>query len=104
MKSVLALVAMTLLTVSSFAYSVPASTYSVRDLRAIFNDSKIAVMVGYDAIQKVTAIAPMTYLIQSKSCSVEVKLKDNAKSVPGFIGNGLYSPVVESYQNSVCNN
>jgi hypothetical protein len=86
----------------AFAYSMPESQFSVRDMKAIFSDSKIGVMIGMQAIQTVSLVAPGVYRISSVDCSIDVRLKNAAPPIPRFIGNGNYMPVVESYENQNC--
>jgi hypothetical protein len=85
------------------AYSIPNSQVSVRDLAALFSSESISRSLGAYAIVDVKLVAPAAYRIKTaEGCFVDVTMRDAAPVVPGSIGNGNYSPIVDTISGQHC--
>ena len=73
-------------------------------MAAIFADKSLATMVGSASLKKITFLGNATYFIETENCSLQVILRNSAKAIPGFIGNGNYEPVISAFLNDTCNN
>jgi hypothetical protein len=102
MKKIFLVAMLTMTSTLAFAYSISAGKFSVRDLQAVFNDSRIGIMIGSEPIQAVTLVENGVYRISSASCSIDVVVKNHVQPDLGFIGNGTYHPKVEKYINQTC--
>jgi hypothetical protein len=102
MKKIFLVALMTMTSTLAFGYSISAGQFSLRDLQAIFNDSRIGIMIGSEPIQSVTLVQSGVYRISSVSCSIDVVVKNHVQPDLGFIGNGTYHPKVENYINQTC--